>query len=790
MSDEQHPTDRHMDPSLAVEDRVDALIEQMTMAEKLAQLGGVWGTSLLISTADGAAAFSPSAAAELIPVGIGHVSRVAGSTGLRPAGVASVLNEIQQWLRERTRLGIPAIVHEEALAGLCARDATQFPQPLGLAATWDRELMGAIARHVSSQMLAVGARQALSPVLDIARDPRWGRVEETFGEDPVVAGELGAAIVRGLQGGISDGVLATAKHFVAHGASDGGLNHGPVHVGARELREVHAEPFAAAIRDGGLASAMPSYASVDGLPPTASRAILTDLLRDELGFTGTVVTDYFAVDLLISPQRVAPNKAVAAAKAVLAGADVELPALDAFGLLGPLAEAGVVPEGVIDLSVRRILRQKFELGLFDEGPLDVTAAAAAFDTPEGRALARRAATQTIVMLSNDGVLPADTNSLRQIAVIGPTAHDPRLLEGDYHHPAHLEILGLDEPRDDGPETGTGTLRCSGQRPSAVTPLDGMKDLAERNGCEVHHERGCGIDDPDRSGIEAAVHLAESADLAVVCLGGRSGLTPDATVGESRDATDLGLTGAQVELLERVHATGTPTIAVVISGRVHTLAEVEQHSDAILLAWVPGREGGAAIADIVFGVVTPSGRLPISLPRNVGQIPVHHGHRAGGDRSQFWGAYTDAPVTPLWPFGYGLSTTTFDYGEPEVIAGSTTDPTRVSVTVTNSGPRDGVEIVQCYVRDEMASVARQDRQLVGFARLPLLAGESRSVSFTVHPSRLAFFDEAMDLVCEPGVFSVELGGCAGSPEATTSFELGGHISGFRQKDIVATTVALT
>jgi beta-glucosidase len=460
MSDEQRHTDRHRDHSLPVEDRVDALIGQMTMAEKLAQLGGVWGTSLLSPAADGAATFSPSAAEELIPAGIGHVSRVAGSTGLRPEGVASMVNEIQQWLRERTRLGIPAIVHEEALAGLCARDATQFPQPLGLAATWDRELMGTIARHVASQMLAVGARQALSPVLDIARDPRWGRVEETFGEDPVVAGELGAAVVRGLQGGISDGVLATAKHFLAHGASDGGLNHGPVHVGARELREVHAEPFAAAIRDGDLASVMPSYASIDGLPPTASRAILTDLLRDELGFTGTVVTDYFAVDLLISPQRVAPNKAVAAAKAVLAGADVELPSLDAFGLLGPLVEAGVVPEGVIDLSVRRILRQKFELGLFDDGPLDVARATAAFDTPAGRALARRAATQTIVMLSNDGVLPADTTALRRIAVVGPTAHDPRLLEGDYHHPTHLEILGLDDPRGDA-EPGTGTLRSTG-----------------------------------------------------------------------------------------------------------------------------------------------------------------------------------------------------------------------------------------------------------------------------------------------------------------------------------------
>lgn len=790
----------YRDPQLPVEERVDDLLGRMTLTEKLAQLGGVWSTDLLApsGSSEGAAAagvaaidgdrsgVSAARAAATVPDGIGQVTRVAGSTTLTPREVARATNAVQRWLVEETRLGIPAVVHEEALAGLCGRGAVQFPQAIGLAATWDPDLVERVARCTGDQLRAVGASQALAPVLDVARDPRWGRVEETYGEDPCLVGTIGSAYVRGLQsrdgtlGGVrgTRGVVATGKHFLGYAASDGGLNHGPVQLGPRELREVAAEPFAAAIRDAALGSVMTSYASVDGLAPTASRALLTDLLRDELGLTGTVVADYFAVDLLQSHHRVATNPEVAAAKALLAGCDVELPALDAYRTLPPLVEAGVVPESVVDLSVRRVLRQKFELGLFESPYVDPGAVDAAFADPEGRALALRAARESIVLLTNSGVVPIDPGAVSTIAVIGPTADDPRLLQGDYHYPAHLEILG--EEALGGPSDRL--------LPDSTTPLAGLRAALGELEVEVLHSPGCSVSGDDRSGIDEAARVAASADVAVVCLGGRSGLTLDATVGELRDATDLALTGVQEELLRAVHATGTPTVAVVLSGRVHTLAEVEDHCDALLLAWVPGVEGGAALAEVLLGAVAPSGRLPISLPRHVGQVPVHHGHRAGGGRSQFWGDYTDSPATPLHPFGYGLSTTTFSYGEPVVSPGSTTQPTTISVEVANTGRRDGDEVVQLYVRDEVASVARPDRQLVGFARVPLRAGESRTVAFEVHPSRLAYFDEAMDLVCEPGVFTFEVGGHAGAPAATASVELDGPITGHRQRDIVSTNVS--
>jgi beta-glucosidase len=790
----QHP---YQDPSLPIEERVEDLLSRMTLDEKLAQLGCVWSTQL-VATVDGVTDFSPDAAASLMPHGTGQVTRIAASTGLRPAGIARFHNRIQRWLRDHTRLGIPAVVHEEAVAGFCARDAVQFPQAIGLGATWDAELLEEIGEHIRTEMVAVGARQALSPVLDVARDPRWGRVEETYGEDPVLVGTLGAAYVRGIQSSpdvadpsrahLRHGVVATGKHFCGYAASDGGRNHAPVHLGSRELREVHAEPFAAAIRDADLCSVMNSYASVDGLPPAGSRALLTELLRDELGFNGTVVADYFAVDLLRTHHRVAPTKGVAAARALLAGLDQELPSLDCYAQLGPLIDAGIVPEAVVDLSVRRVLRHTFALGLFEDPFVDEDAAPAAFGTPFGRDLARRAALESMVLLANDGVLPIDPAAVRSIAVLGPAADDPRLCEGDYHYPAHLEIIYGDAQADLLPQAG-GAFAPGPHLPDVVTPLAGLRHALAHVPVEVTHAPGCSVSGPDRSGIDAAAGLARSADVAVVCLAGRSGLTPDATVGEARDATDLDPTGVQLDLLRAVHATGTPTVAVVVSGRVHTLAEVEAHSAATLLAWVPGVEGGTALAQLLLGDEAPSGRLPIALPRSVGQLPVHASQRAGGDRSQFWGDYTDAPASPLHPLGFGLSTTTFEYSALRIDAGDTERPTHLCATVTNTGARHGTEVVQCYVRDEVASVARPERQLVGFARVELAPGASATVHLELHPSRLAFHDEQFDLVVEPGVFTVELGGCAGEPALTGSFELDGDITAVAPSGIVATRVRI-
>lgn len=792
------PADTYRDPGLSIEHRVDDLLGRMTLAEKLAQLGCVWSTQLVRPGPDGAPGFSDDAASELMPHGTGQVTRIAASTGLRPEGLAAFHNQIQRWLVEHTRLGIPAVVHEEAVAGFCARDAVQFPQAIGLAASWDADLLSRVADHVRTEMVAVGARQALAPVLDIARDPRWGRVEETYGEDPVLAGVLGTAFVAALQASLHDGVVATGKHFLGYGASDGGLNHAPVHVGSRELREVYAEPFAAAIRDAELASVMNSYASVDGLAPAGSAALLTEMLRDELGFGGTVVADYFAVDLLRTHHRIAPTKAVAAAKALLAGLDQELPALDCFAELTPLVEAGIVPEAVVDLAVRRVLRHTFALGLFEQPYVDEDAAPAAFGTPAGRDLARRAALESLVLLDDEqGLLPVDPDRLHTVAVVGPASDDPRLLEGDYHYPAHLEIIyGGGDPAagaDLLPQAG-GAFEPGPHLPDIVTPIDGLRAALLDHDVRVLHATGCtvdggSIDGADDDTIGLAARMAADADLAVVCVGGRSGLTPDATVGEARDASDLSLTGSQLELLERVAATGTPTVAVVISGRVHTLAEVEQLADATILAWVPGIEGGTALADVLFGRAAPSGRLPVSLPRSVGQLPVHYNHRAGGGRSQFWGDYTDSPSAPLHPFGFGLSTTTFAYAELLVAEGDTREATSLTVTVTNTGLRRGAEVVQCYAADEVASVARPDRQLVGFTRVELDPGDSVRVTFTVHPSRLAFHDESFELVCEPGAVRFELGGWAGAPALTTTVDLDGDVEPYRQRDVVATRVQL-
>jgi beta-glucosidase len=807
-----------MTPPAATDERdqdpIEALLAEMTLPEKLAQLGCVWSTQLV--EGEGADAdFSPEAARRLMPEGTGQITRIAASTGLRPAGVARLANQIQRFLVEQTRLGIPAVIHEEAVAGFCARDAVQFPQAIGLGATFDAELLQRIGDHIRAEMLAVGARHALSPVLDVARDPRWGRVEETYGEDPVLAGTLGTHYVKGLQNtgpeGLAAGVVATAKHFLGYAMSDGGLNHGPVHLGSRELREVYAEPFAAAIRDADLQSVMNSYASVDGLAPAGSRALLTELLRDELGFDGTVVADYFSVDLLRTHHRVAPTKGVAAAKALLAGMDQELPALDCYSMehLGPLVEDGVVPVEVVDDAVRRVLRHKERLGLFAQPYVEEDVAAACYGTPGGRALARRAAEESLVLVDDhEHLIPLDPAALTTVAVIGPAADDPRLMEGDYHYPAHLEIIygsdvaageaaGADAAETEGggadllPRSG-GAFAPGPFFPDIVTPLAGLR-AALGDSVELRHAVGCGVvpfEEDDDERIAEAVDAATGADVAIVCVGGRSGLTPGATVGEARDTTQLDLTGRQLELLQAVAATGTPTVAVVVSGRVHALAEVEQAAGATLVAWVPGIEAGSALAAVLLGAVAPSGRLPVTIPHRVGQVPTFYGHRAGGGRSQFWGTYTDCPAAPLHPFGFGLSTTEFTYTDLHVEVGSTTETTMVSVRITNTGGRAGTEVVQLYVRDEVASVARPERQLVGFTRVPLQPGEAGTVTFALHPSRLAFYDEDFRFVCEPGAFDLEVGGWAGAPAAVHTVDLGGEVHQYRQRDVVATATTIT
>ncbi|MEQ8840280.1 MAG: glycoside hydrolase family 3 N-terminal domain-containing protein [Acidimicrobiales bacterium] len=776
-------SERYRDPSAGVDERVADLLGRMTLDEKVAQLGAIWLTSLVKDET-----FDVERVAEKLADGIGQVTRIGASTGLLADESARLGNSIQQVLVERTRLGIPTVIHEEGVGGFLSRGATTFPQGLGLAATWDTDLMGEVADVIRTQMLAVGARHNLAPVLDIARDPRWGRVEETYGESPELSGRMGVAYVRGLQtDDLRNGVVCTGKHFLGYAMSQGGRNQAPVQLGPRELREVHAEPFAAAIRDAGLASIMNSYSSIDGEPVAASRALLTDLLRGELGFTGTVVADYFAVMQLHLDHRTAEDPEAAARQALAAGLDIELPSLDCYQHLPAAVRDGRVDEALIDVSCARVLAQKFQLGLFENPYVDADAAIAVFDTPAQRALARKAAAEGLIVLKNDGVLPLDPGCA-SIAVLGPHADDRRLLQGDYHYPAHLEIIYLLEGRtadtDQLPESG-GAFAAGPYYTDHVTPLAGLR--AALPGTTIVHESGCADTGDDVSGIPAAVAAATTSDVAIVFVGARSGLVPSATVGEARDATDLDLPGPQRALVAAVAATGTPVVVVVVSGRVHTLVDEAEAANALLWSVPPGEEGGNAIADVLTGAANPAGRLPITLPAHVGQIPIHHDARRRGDKAEFYGDYVDRAAAGLFPFGHGLSYTTFDYGALDVDAGSTTEPTTVTVDVTNTGERDGDEVVQLYVTDEFASVARPIRELVAFSRVPIPAGATRRVRFTVHPSRLAFHGLDMRHATEAGTFTYRVGRSSADPDMrATSVDLAGERTDYQRRSIVATT----
>ena len=796
--------------SMTLDERVRDLLERMDIDEKLAQLGAVGFPDLMKGDR-----LDTEAALAVVPRGIGQVTRIGATTGLRPAQTAELLNEIQRVMVERTRLGIPVMVHEESVAGYCARDATVFPQALALASSWDPDLVYEVASAVRHQLLAVGARHTLAPVLDVARDPRWGRVEETYGEDPVLVGTLGAAYVRGMQtDDLAGGVIATGKHFLAYAISEGGRNHAPVQVGARELREVYAEPFAAAIRDAGLASVMSSYSCVDGLPGSGSHELLTRLLREELGFEGFVVADYFAVSLLMKYHRVAADRSDAAAKAISAGLDVELPALDCFGApLKAAVVAGRVPMTAVDTAVWRVLMAKMRLGLFESPYVDVGRVSTVFSDPANANLARRAATRGIVLLANNGVLPISPE-VSKIAVIGPAADDRRLLQGDYHYPAHQEIgfqpegaAGFEErsladthselgAAQDGGVAGVAPMQTELFLPSGkgalqpgeyytehITPLRGLRE-AVGTGVEVAYEKGCEVVGDDRSGISDAVLAATGSDVAVVVVGGRSGLQRAATVGEARDATDLRLTGVQEELVDAIAATGTPTVVVVMSGRSHVLTDVANKVDGLLVASPLGEQGGAALADVLLGVAEPAGRLAVTLPRATGQVPLYGSHRSGGASSVFYEDYTDCAHTPLFSFGHGLGYTEFAYSDLEAQASDTSSPVTVAVTVTNMGVRAGEEVVQLYASDLVASVARPAASLIGFTRLSLVPRAAARVTFTVHPSRLAFYDERMEFVVEPGTFRFAVGASSSDIRQQAEVELTGPTQTYSQRSIVA------
>ncbi|MCP3995878.1 MAG: beta-glucosidase [bacterium] len=730
----------YRDPNLSTAERVEDLLARMTLKEKLAQMGSVWVFQLLE-----AMEFDDTKADELLRHGLGQVTRVAGASNLDPAGVAHLANTIQKYLVEKTRLGIPAIVHEEATAGYMARGATEFPQNVGLAATWEPELARRIGSQIAAEMRAAGAHQALAPVLDVCRDPRWGRVEETFGEDPYLVSAFGTATIEGLQGG-DEPVVATAKHFAGHGAAEGGMNSAPPHYGSREFREVHLLPFEAAVRSANVGSIMHAYHEIDGVPALASEELLVEILRNEWGFSGTVVSDYNGVEELVEAHGIGTSLAEAAATALRAGLDVELPRSAGFaGALVEALECGLVDIEQIDQAVRRHLEDKFDLGLFENPYVAGSGMAGAVQDED---IAGAAAAASVVLVKNDDeALPLDP--AMSVAVIGPNANSGRNLLSDYSYPAHIELLQENQTRDE------AFLMKIPDEFNQLPVADGVQTIldavTEKAVGEVSFAHGCDVNSDDRSGFDEAVRIAEEADVAVVVVGGKSGLTDDCTCGEARDRMTLNLPGVQDELVAAVHATGTPVVLVVVGGRPLAVPWAAENVPAILYCWLPGTNGAEAIAATLFGEQSPTGRLPITVPRHVGQVPIYYGHKQSGGASRWKGPYVDGSNEPLWPFGHGLTYSTIEYRSLEVGADivATDGSVVADVTVANIGSRDVDEVVQLYASVRGVSVTRPVKQLIGFHKLAIAVGEDVTIRFTVPLEILSFYDRALNRAVEPG-----------------------------------------
>jgi beta-glucosidase len=746
----------------AVSERVKALHAEMTLDEKLAQIVGYWldqnGTVAPMQSEMAAGEGRPERLAEITRHGLGHFTRVYGTRPVDPVERAAWLWDEQRRLKRETRLGIPALVHEECLTGLAAWRAATFPTPLAWGASFDPELVREAGLAIGGSMRTLGVHQGLAPVLDVVRDPRWGRVDECIGEDPYLVGTVGTSFVRGLQ---DAGVHATLKHFVGYSGSRGGRNHGPVSAGPREIADVFLPPFEMAILDGGARSVMNAYNEIDGVPVAASAAHLTHLLRERWGFDGVVVADYFAVAFLEVMHRVAADRGEAAALALRAGIDVELPNGDAY--LEPLAEqvrSGLLDEGFVDRAVLRALNQKEELGLLepdafeDEPPTEVD-----LDSPRHRDLARRLAEESVVLLANDGVLPLAGRGTapRRVAVIGPNAHRAEALMGCYsfanhvlaHHPGHE--MGFEIP------TVLEALHGAFARAGVAEP-------------ELVHAEGCSVEGDDTAGFDEAVAAAAGADVAVVVVGDQAGLFGRGTVGEGNDVDSLDLPGVQRELVTAVVETGTPVVMVMLTGRPYAVTWALEgegpRPGAVLQAFFPGEGGGSAVADVLTGVVNPSGRLPVSMPRTAGALPYSYLHPVLGGPSDV----TATDPTPLRPFGFGLSYTGFEYSDL-VVDGSvpSAGTFTAAVTVTNTGDVSGTDVVQLYGHDVRATITRPVAQLLGYARATLEAGASARVTFTVPTTRVAFSDQRLVRVVEPGDVEVWVGSHASASAATTSIE---------------------
>jgi beta-glucosidase len=722
----------YQNPSLSVKRRVADLLARMTMEEKVAQLGSRlpftidWREWVRYTLEEKIARICAVSLDDAIGAGIGQLSLFLRE--LPPKAAASKANELQHYARDNTRLGIPPIIHDEGLHGLVCNDATCFPQAIAMASSWHPELLEEVATAIGKEARARGIRQLLSPTINIARDPRCGRTEETYGEDPYLASRMAVAFVRGVQ---SQGVVTTPKHYAANFVGDGGRDSNAVHFSERLLREVYFPAFEASVREGGALSIMAAYNSLDGVPCSCNRWLLTEVLRDEWGFEGYVVSDYGSVIHIMTKHAVAADKQQVAKEAVEAGLEIELPQTDCYGepLLQGL-EQGAVSAEAVDEAVRRVLAIKFRLGLFDEPFVDKEQAEAVCNTTEHRALALQMAREGIVLLKNDGATLPLAKDVKSIAVIGPQADESHL--GGYTWKGYA-------------------------RERIITPLQGIRERARD--LQVHFAQGCAVTGDSKDGFAEALQAARQSQVAVLFVG-----NSEQTEGEQRDRANLDLPGMQGELIKQVAATGVPTIVVLINGSAVTMLDWIDQVGAVVEAWYPGEAGGTAIADVLLGDTNPSGKLPITFPRTVGQLPLYYNYKPSGRIYD----YVDLTGKPLFPFGHGLSYTTFAYRNLHIRLEQKT--VKVSLEIENTGERAGDEAVQLYIHDVVASVARPVKELKGFRRISLQPHETQEVTFEVAVQQLGLYDASMQYTVEPGEFEIMVGSSSEDVRLTGRLEI--------------------
>ena len=733
---------RYQDATLPVHQRIDLLLSQMTLEEKVGQLRQCNLSSEVIE-----GEFKPKAFERIFgDRGAGTLE----SPFLYTDDIARIYNEAQKYLVEETRLGIPGLLIAECLHGHLAVGSTIFPQAIGLGSTWNPSLVGQMASAIALEASSVGVRQALAPVLDLAKDPRFGRVEECYGEDPYLVSRMGVAYINGMQTGNTrkqDRVACMAKHFAAYPVPNGGINLGPALIGERELRTYHLPPFKAAVEEAGVSAIMPTYNELDGIPAHINAFLLKDVLREEWGFKGFVFSDYEGISMLDYFQKVASSRKDAALQSFLAGVDLEAPSDECYRHLSTLVREGALDEELIDQSVRRILRAKFEVGLFENPYVDEKRVASVINKKEHIDLAQLIAEESIVLLKNkDQLLPLDETKGVKLAIIGPNAD--RVQFGDYSY--------------------------SKRKEDGVTVLEGLSNFINRD--KLAYAEGCDLTSLDQSGFPEAIELVENSDIALVVVGGTSAIlsgigwgggTSDVnTCGEGFDRASLGLPGVQLDLIKELKKTGKPIVVVMLNGRAYSIPWLKEHADAIIEAWYPGEKGGDAIANILFGRVNPSGKLTVSFPVSAGQVPSNYNRKPSGhgfyhrpgSMEKPGRDYVFSSPGALFPFGFGLSYTDFAFSNLKLsnTEFSSSDTLRLEVDVENTGAVKGKEVIQVYINDLISSITTPIMELKGFRKIELDRGEKRTVEIEIPVNSLSLINADMQELVEAGEFEVMVG----------------------------------